>query len=141
MSPPSVRLGAITGTLMGKFGVRCPPAGTYSSGPGTARRPVWIIQSLAKRLLMAVQNPPHPGGIVKRQGLEPLELTLTRAAKGIGISHQAQSDLINGHAGISAGMAVRLSETFGSTPGNWRGMQVAYDWRQAHDRAGETAVE
>ena len=82
MSPPSVRLGAITGTLMGIVGVRGPPAGTYSSGPGTARRPVWIIQSLAKRLLMAVQNPPHPGGIVKRQGLEPLELTVTRAAKG-----------------------------------------------------------
>ena len=90
---------------------------------------------------MAMHNPPHPGGIVKRQCLEPLGLTVTRAAKGLGVTRQALSELLNERTGISVEMAIRLSKAFGSTPEAWLGMQMAYDLWQARGRAGEIAVE
>ena len=90
---------------------------------------------------MALRNPPHPGGIVKRQCLEPLGLTVTRAAEGLGVTRQALSELVNEHTGISVEMAIRLSKAFGSTPETWLGMQMAYDLWQARGRAGELAVE
>ena len=91
---------------------------------------------------MAMQNPPHPGGIVKRQCLEPLGLTVTcRAAQGLGVTRQALSELVNERTGVSVEMAIRLSKSFGSTPETWLGMQMAYDLWQARSRAGEIAVE
>jgi len=90
---------------------------------------------------MTMQNPPHPGGIVRRQCLEPLGLSVTRAAEGLGVTRQALSDLVNGNAGISVEMAIRLSKAFGSTPETWLGMQMAYDLWQARDRADEIRVE
>ncbi len=90
---------------------------------------------------MAMHSPPHPGGIVKRQCLEPLELTVTRAAQGLGVTRQALSELLNERTGISVEMAIRLSKAFGSTPEAWLGMQMAYDLWQARGRAGEIAVE
>ena len=90
---------------------------------------------------MGMHNPPHPGGIVKRQCLEPLGLSVTRAARGLGVTRQALSQLINGHKGISLDMAVRLSKAFGSTPETWLGMQAAHDLWQAQDRTNEITVE
>ncbi len=90
---------------------------------------------------MAMQDPPHPGGIVRRQCLEPLDLTVTRAAQGLGVTRQALSDLVNERAGISVEMAIRLSKAFGSSPETWLGMQMAYDLWQARQRAGEIEVE
>ena len=90
---------------------------------------------------MAMHNPPHPGGIVKRQCLEPLGLTVTRAAEGLGVTRQALSELLNGRAGISVEVAIRLSKAFGSTPETWLGMQMAYDLWQARGRAGRISVE
>ncbi len=90
---------------------------------------------------MTMQNPPHPGGIVKRQCLEPLGLTVTRAAQGLGVTRQALSELVNEHTGVSVEMAIRLSKAFGSTPETWLGMQMAYDLWQARGRAGEIVVE
>ena len=78
---------------------------------------------------------------MKRQCLEPLGLTVTRAAKGLGVTRQALSELINERTGISVEMAIRLSKAFGSTPEVWLRMQVAYDLWQARDRASEIAVE
>lgn len=72
---------------------------------------------------MALHTPPHPGGIVRRQCLEPLGLTVTRAAEGLGVTRQALSELLNGRTGVSVEMAVRLSKAFGSTPETWLGMQ------------------
>ncbi|MCE2482034.1 MAG: HigA family addiction module antidote protein [Alphaproteobacteria bacterium] len=80
-------------------------------------------------------------GHVKRQCLEPLGLTVTRAAKGLGVTRQALSELINERTGVSVEMAIRLSKAFGSTPEVWLRMQVAYDLWQARDRASEIAVE
>lgn len=90
---------------------------------------------------MAMQNPPHPGGIVRRQCLEPLGLSVTKAADGLGVTRQALSDLVNENAGVSVEMAIRLSKAFGSTPETWLGMQMAYDLWQARDRADEIKVE
>jgi addiction module HigA family antidote len=90
---------------------------------------------------MPMSNPPHPGGIVRRQCLEPLGLSVTRAAKGLGVTRQALSDLVNGHAGVSTEMAVRLSKAFGSSPETWLGMQMAYDLWQVRERAERITVE
>jgi len=90
---------------------------------------------------VAIKNPPHPGGIVRRQCLEPLGLSVTRAASGLGVTRQALSELLNGHTGVSVEMAIRLSKAFGSTPETWLGMQMAYDLQRALDRADEIEVE
>ena len=90
---------------------------------------------------MAMQNPPHPGGIVRRQCLEPLGLSVTRAAEGLGVTRQALSDLVNENAGVSIEMAIRLSKAFGSNPETWLGMQMAYDLWQARNRTNQITVE
>lgn len=88
-----------------------------------------------------MQYPPHPGGIVKRQCLEPLGLSVTQAANGLGVTRQTLSELINEHSGISVEMAIRLSKAFGSTPETWLGMQMAYDLWQVQHREKEISVE
>ena len=90
---------------------------------------------------MAMHDPPHPGGIVKRQCLGPLGLTVTRAAQGLGVTRQALSELVNERTGISVDMAIGLSKAFCSTPETWLGMQMAYDLWQARDRAQRIKVE
>ena len=89
---------------------------------------------------MAMHNPPHPGGIVRRQCLDPLKLSVTEAAKGLGVTRQALSDLVNGKAGISIDMAIRLSKAFGSSPETWLGMQMAYDLWQVRERVHSLKV-
>ena len=87
---------------------------------------------------MAIHNPPHPGGIVKRQCLEPLGLTVTRATEGLGVTRRALSELVNERTGVSVEMAIRLSKAFGSTPETWLGMQTAYDlWQVPRPRPGD----
>ena len=90
---------------------------------------------------MPMHNPPHPGEIVRWECLEPLGLTVTRAAKGLRVTRQALSDLVNEKAGVSVEMSLRLSQAFGSTPETWLGMQTAYDLWQARDRAKQINVE
>jgi addiction module HigA family antidote len=87
-----------------------------------------------------MRNPPHPGGIVRRECLDPLDLSVTEAAKGLGVTRQALSDLVNGKAGISIDMAIRLSKAFGSSPETWLGMQMAYDLWQAREQVRSLKV-
>lgn len=89
---------------------------------------------------MAMVNPPHPGGIVKRECLEPLGLSVTKAARGLGVSRQALSELVNEKSAVSVEMAIRLSKAFGSSPETWLGMQMAYDLWEARERADEFQV-
>ncbi len=89
---------------------------------------------------MPMHDPPHPGGIVRRQCLEPLGLSVTEAAKGLGITRQALSDFLNEKAGVSVEMAIRLSKAFGSSPETWLGLQTAYDLAQARERARSIKV-
>ena len=88
-----------------------------------------------------LHNPLHPGAIVRRQCLAPLGLSVTRAAKGLGVTRQTLSDLVNGRAGVSVEMAVRLSKAFGSSPETWLGMQMAYDLWHARDSVEQITVE
>lgn len=90
---------------------------------------------------MGIHDPPHPGGTVKRQCLEPLGLAVTRAPRGLGVTRQALSELVNERTAISVEMATRLSKAFGSTPETWLGTQMAHDLWQARSRVGEIAVE
>ena len=90
---------------------------------------------------MPMHDPCHPGEIVKYECLEPLGLSVTRAAKGLGVTRQALSDLVNEKSGVSLDMAIRLSKAFGSTPETWLRMQLAYDLWQAKGRAESIEVE
>lgn len=87
-----------------------------------------------------MHNPPHPGEIIRDQCLEPLGLSVTDAAKGLGVTRKALSELLNGHAGVSPEMAIRLERAFGSTAETWLRMQLAYDLWQAEQRAGDLKV-
>lgn len=80
---------------------------------------------------MPMKTPPHPGLSIKLDCLEPLGLTVTEGARVLGVTRQALSNVINGKSGISAEMAIRLSQAFGGTPDVWLRMQTAYDLAQA----------
>jgi antitoxin HigA-1 len=86
---------------------------------------------------MTMKNPPHPGEIIRELCLEPLGLTVTRAAQGLGVTRKTLSLLVNGHAGISPEMAVRLSQTFGRSPESWLQLQGQYDLAQVRKSAKE----
>ncbi len=90
---------------------------------------------------MPMKNPPHPGKAVRVSCLEPLGLSVTQGAKILGVSRQALSNLVNGHARISGDMAVRLAKAFGSTTDTWIRLQAAYDVAQAKAREKEIEVE
>src|SRR5208337_1141658 len=89
---------------------------------------------------MKMHNPPHPGEIIREQCIEPLGLTITAAAKGLGVTRKALSELVNGHSGISPEMAIRLSKAFGSSPETWLRLQLQYDLWRAERRAGNIKV-
>src|SRR5262245_36465786 len=90
---------------------------------------------------MPMKNPPHPGQSVRDDCLEPLGLTVTEAAKALGVSRQALNNLINGQAGISPEMAIRLDKAFGGGADTWLRLQAAYDLAQAKKEAGKIKVE
>ena len=79
---------------------------------------------------MAMKNPPHPGGFVFRQCIEPLGLTITGAAAALGVTRTTLSELVNERRGISAEMAVRLSQVFGGSAESWLVQQAQYDLAQ-----------
>ena len=84
-----------------------------------------------------MKNPPHPGRIVKQDCVEPLGLTITEAAGALGVTRQALNNLVNGKAGISPEMAVRLSKAFGSSPEMWLRLQANYELAQVRQDAIE----
>ncbi len=84
---------------------------------------------------MRMHNPPHPGKIIKSLCLEPLGLSVTEAAKGLGVSRKTLSAILNGRAGISPEMAVRLSIAFNTTAESWINQQTQYDlWHAEQHR-------
>lgn len=79
---------------------------------------------------MLMHNPPHPGEILRSLCLEPLGLSVTEAAAGLGVSRKTLSAILNGRAGISPEMAVRLSIAFKTSAESWLNQQLRYDlWR------------
>ena len=90
---------------------------------------------------MTMKHPPHPGLSVRHDCLEPLGLSVTDAAKKLGVSRKQLSDVLNGHSGISAEMAIRLDKAFGGGAGTWFRLQAAYELAQAMKKAKEIKVE
>jgi addiction module HigA family antidote len=85
-------------------------------------------------------DPPHPGEIIREDCLRPLDLSVTAAAKWLGVSRQSLSELLNGRMGVSAEMAIRLEKAGWSTAEAWLGAQLAYDLWQARRRADSIQV-
>lgn len=84
---------------------------------------------------MRMHNPPHPGEILRMLCLEPLGLTVTAAAEALGVSRKTLSSILNGRAGISPEMAIRLSIAFGTTAESWLNRQSQYDlWHAEQSR-------
>jgi addiction module HigA family antidote len=90
---------------------------------------------------MKMHDPPHPGEVLRQLCLEPLKLTVTEAAKALGVSRKTLSAVLNGRAGISPEMAVRLSIAFNTTAQSWLQQQLQYDLRQAERRSKKLRVK
>jgi len=80
---------------------------------------------------MPMKNPVHPGRIIRHDCLAPLGLTVTAAARVLGVSRQALNNVVNCKAGVSPEMAIRLEKAFGGTADTWLRMQMNYDLAQA----------
>ena len=89
---------------------------------------------------MRMHNPPHPGEILRTLCLEPLGLSVTEAAKALGVARSTLSKLLNGRTGITPDMAMRLSIAFDTTPESWMNQQVQYDLWQAGQHRDELQV-
>ena len=87
-----------------------------------------------------MHNPPHPGDVLKKLCLEPLGLSVTKAAKALGVSRTALSNVLNGRTGITPLMAMRLSIAFDTTAESWMNQQVQYDLWQARQHRGKFHV-
>ena len=90
---------------------------------------------------MPMKNPPHPGLSVRHDCLEPLGLSVTEAARKLGVSRKQLSDVVNGHSGISPEMAIRLDKAFGGDANTWYRLQAAYDLAQAMKQADRIKVD
>ena len=93
---------------------------------------------------MRMHNPPHPGEIIREFCVEPLDLTVTEAAEALNVTRKTFSTLLNGRAGISPEMAIRLSRVFGRTPEGWLRLQLQFDlWKaeQSIDISGLRRIE
>ena len=83
---------------------------------------------------MAMLNPPHPGDFIRTEIIEPLGLTVTRAAAILGVSRPTLSSLLNGKADLSGEMALRIEKAFGPSLDTLMRMQFAYDIARARRR-------
>jgi addiction module HigA family antidote len=90
---------------------------------------------------MTMHNPPHPGEVIRELCLEPLTLSVTDAAAALGVSRKTLSAILNGRAGISPEMAIRLAKAFDTTPESWLNQQMQYDLWQTMQRSGEIKVQ
>ena len=90
---------------------------------------------------MPMKNPPHPGRHIRLEYLEPLGLSVTEAARILGVTRANLSNIVNGKSGISPEMAVRLAKAFGGSAEIWLRLQAAYDLARVRRREAEIKVE
>lgn len=76
---------------------------------------------------MRMHNPPHPGEVLRELCVEPLGLTVTEVSEALGVSRKTLSSILNGRAGISPEMAIRLSKAFSTSAESWLAQQMQYD--------------
>ena len=91
--------------------------------------------------MIQMYDPPHPGEILRELCLEPLGISVTRAAKALDVSRKTLSAILNGRAGISPEMAIRLSLAFDTSPESWLNQQAQYDLWVARQKQQEFKVE
>ena len=90
---------------------------------------------------MKMHNPPHPGEVLRDLCIAPLEITITEAAEALGVSRKTLSAILNGRAGISPEMAIRLSKAFGTSAESWLNQQMQYDLWRAEQAIGKVKVK
>ncbi|MCP5347674.1 MAG: HigA family addiction module antitoxin [Gammaproteobacteria bacterium] len=90
---------------------------------------------------MQMHNPPHPGEVLRELCLEPMGLSVTEAAEALGVSRKTLSSILNGRAGISPEMAIRLSKAFDTSPESWLNQQQQYDLWQALQSSADIKVK
>ena len=83
------------------------------------------------------RSPKHPGGILFRQYIEPLNITLTELSRILGVSRKTLSKITNEKGSITADMALRLSRAFNTTPEFWLNLQQQYDLWHASQESSE----
>lgn len=89
---------------------------------------------------MPMKYPPHVGGLIRRQVIHPLGLTVTEAAKALGVGRQALSSLLNEKASLTSDMALRVEKAFGPKMEHLMRMQLAYDLDAARKTEGKIKV-
>ena len=100
-----------------------------------------IMRTNIRENTMRMHKPPHPGEILRELCIEPLDLSVTRTAEALGVSRKTLSAILNGRAGISPEMAIRLSKAFGTSAESWLNQQVQYDLWLAEQNAKDMDVE
>ena len=90
---------------------------------------------------MPMKNPPHPGGLIRREITEPLGLSVSAAAGILGVSRQAVSLLFNEHTDLSSEMALRIEKAFGPKMDHLMRMQLAFDLAKQRDREAAIKVK
>src|SRR5699024_7229079 len=90
---------------------------------------------------MLMHNPPHPGEVLRELCLEPLDLSVTDAAEALGVARKTLSAILNGNAGISPEMAVRLSIAFNTSAESWMNQQSQYELWKAEQHRKELHVK
>ena len=88
-----------------------------------------------------MHDPSHPGEVIKHDCIEALQLTVTGAAGGLGVSRKTLSELINCKSGVSPYMAIRLEKAGWGTADTWLRMQMQFDLWQARKKAGKLKVK
>ena len=87
-----------------------------------------------------LKNPPHPGGFVRTEIIDPLSLSVTGAAEALGVTRPALSAFLNERSSLSPEMAIRIEKAFGVSMDTLMRMQNSYDISQARKREGEIKV-
>ncbi len=90
---------------------------------------------------MRMHTPPHPGEVLRELCLAPLGISVTDAAEALGVSRKTLSSILNGRAGISPEMALRLAKAFDTTPESWLNQQMQYDLWEAKQQTKSLRVQ
>jgi addiction module HigA family antidote len=105
--------------------------------PPSAKSAKWIWKIITRKKeknAMPMKNPPHPGDFIRTEIVEPAGLTVTAAAAALGVSRPALSSLLNGKAGLSGEMALRIEKAFGVKMDTLMRMQSAFEIAQTRKR-------
>lgn len=90
---------------------------------------------------MAMKNPPHPGELIRSEIIDPLGLSVSKAATILNVRRATLSDLLTGKSDLSPEMALRLEKAFGPDMDHLLRMQLAYDVATTRRRSSEISVK